>query len=335
MKLKALLSVLCLATVCRAEPRVLLISIDGCRPDTALRADMPNFRSLLANGSFTMWATTTPAAITLPSHTSMVTGVTIERHGISGNDDEAAASQTLKAPTLFDLAHEAGLTTGIAAGKSKFSLLSKSADHSWLPAKSKTLDKDVADNAVRIITRFKPRLMMVHFPQNDGIGHSIGWGTREQIANLANTDAQLGRVLAALDEAGVRGETTIILSADHGGAAKRHGGPDPRSQSIPWVIVGPGVLKNVDLAQYKDLNVRTYDTFATACHVLGLTPPEGIDGRVVTAAFEKSDLLVTGPTTLTAPPPTTQPVLPPATQVVEERIVPKLGEQPTTQPVPQ
>ncbi|GIW74943.1 MAG: hypothetical protein KatS3mg104_0006 [Phycisphaerae bacterium] len=57
-----------------AEPRVLIISIDGLRPDLALRAEMPNLRSLLRNGSYSFWAYTTPAAITLPSHTSMLTG---------------------------------------------------------------------------------------------------------------------------------------------------------------------------------------------------------------------------------------------------------------------
>src|SRR4051794_24707887 len=67
--------------------RVLVISIDGCRPDIALRSNMPNFRNLVSEGSFTFWARTTDVAITLPSHTSMITGVTPDRHTISWNDD--------------------------------------------------------------------------------------------------------------------------------------------------------------------------------------------------------------------------------------------------------
>jgi hypothetical protein len=267
----------------------------------------------------------------------MLTGVTIERHGIKGNDDKAAATEKLLVPSIFEIANKAGMSTGMAAGKSKFSVLSNRVDHLWLPKKSKNTDADVAHAAVEIITQHRPKLMVVHFAQNDVIGHGIGWGTREQVEALANTDRQLGRVLNALEQAGVANETTIILSADHGGAAKGHGGPDPRSQTIPWIITGPGVLKDVDMSQYKDLNIRTYDTFATACHVLGLTEPEGIDGRVVTAAFEATDLLLSAPTTLptTITPPATQPVLPQAAQAEPGDTLPKLGEQPTTAPVAQ
>src|SRR6476660_1162779 len=78
------------ATVSAAEPapttkpqrpipeseHVLLISIDGCRPDVLLRAKTPNVHKLVESGSYTFWARTIPPAITLPAHASMITGVT-------------------------------------------------------------------------------------------------------------------------------------------------------------------------------------------------------------------------------------------------------------------
>ena len=101
--------------------RVLIISIDGCRPDVALRADMPHLRSLMARGSFSFWANTTDVAITLPSHTSMLTGVTPEKHGIHYNDDKPTNKpEHPLVPTLFDLAKKKGFTTALCAGKSKF-----------------------------------------------------------------------------------------------------------------------------------------------------------------------------------------------------------------------
>src|SRR5688572_28312028 len=54
---------------------LIIISCDGMRPDVLLRAETPNFRKLMARGSFSLWARTIPIAITLPSHTSMLTGV--------------------------------------------------------------------------------------------------------------------------------------------------------------------------------------------------------------------------------------------------------------------
>jgi predicted AlkP superfamily pyrophosphatase or phosphodiesterase len=46
--------------------RVLLVSIDGLRPDALLRADAPVIRGLMKRGSYTFWAQTTDMAVTLP-----------------------------------------------------------------------------------------------------------------------------------------------------------------------------------------------------------------------------------------------------------------------------
>jgi len=297
-----LLLLLAFCTTSRAESRLMIVSIDGLRPDLALRADMPNLRSLLKDGSYSFWARTTPVAVTLPSHTSMLTGVVVERHGIKGNDDNAAANEKILVPTIFDLAHKAGISTGMAAGKSKFTVYDNgSIDHSW--AKSGTSDT-VAGQAVNILRQFKPRLMLVHFPEVDGSGHSKGWGTRDQIDAIERTDKALGMVLAELEQQGLRKDTTIILSADHGGSGKTHGKDDDRSAFIPWIINGPDVLKGIDLTQFRELKIATYDTFATACKVLDLPIPEGIDGKPIVQAFESIDLMNT-PTTKPA---ATQPV---------------------------
>jgi arylsulfatase A-like enzyme len=257
----------------------------------------------MRDGSFTFLATTTPAAVTLPSHTSMLTGVTIERHGISGNDDEAAANEKLLVPTIFDYAKAAGISTGMASGKSKFSLYDPPIDVSWHPESrmatkvkaGKTIsysagtvvpDDQTADHAVQIIAQHKPRLMFVHFGWNDSIGHGIGWGSAAQVEGLAKTDQDLGRVFDALRSAGVFDQTDIILSADHGGAGRVHGATVEGSKYIPWLIAGPGIRKGVDLTYYRDWPVRTYDTFATACKILGIKYPADIDGRPVDPAFE-------------------------------------------------
>lgn len=310
MKYRKLLTALLLLIACSrtfaAEPRVMIVSIDGLRPDIALTADMPNLRSLMKDGSYSFWAYTTPAAVTLPSHTSMLTGVTIERHGISGNDDNAAANQSIKVPTIFQLARARGISTACVAGKSKFSafLAGDFVDHAW--TKSGTSDK-VAGQAVSIIRQHQPRLLFVHFPEVDGVGHSKGWGSRDQIAAAERTDAALGMVIDELKKQNLYDQTTIILSADHGGSGKTHGKDDDRSKFIPWMITGPEVRKNTDLTLFRDLKINTYDTFATACHVLEIPIPEGIDGKVILHAFETTDLMG-GPTTS----PTTQPTPKPA-----------------------
>src|SRR5688572_15930647 len=78
------------AQTTRAAPaadRALILSVDGLRPDVMLRADTPNIRALMDQGSFSLWARTTEASVTLPSHATMVTGVSPDKHKITWNGD--------------------------------------------------------------------------------------------------------------------------------------------------------------------------------------------------------------------------------------------------------
>lgn len=276
----------------RQPGRMLVISVDGLRPDVMLRAKAPTLGGLMETGAFTVYAQTTDVAITLPSHTSMLTGLTPDRHGVGWNNDRLKpAGFVLRVPTLFSLARKAGLTTAMVAGKTKFSIFGTGpADAppplswSFVPGDQIT-DAEVAARAITILREHRPQVFFVHFPDTDSAGHTIGWGSPEQIAAVEGADARIGQLLVALDELGLRSSTTILVSADHGGAGKTHGGMDPRSRFIPWILNGPGVARNRDLTFFRDLTVHTEDTFATACRVLGLAVPAGIDGKPVKEAF--------------------------------------------------
>ena len=73
------------ATVPKAE-HVVIISIDGLRPDLLIQAEAPNIRGLLKAGSYTFWARTVAEGYTLPAHASMLTGVSPQKHGITWNE---------------------------------------------------------------------------------------------------------------------------------------------------------------------------------------------------------------------------------------------------------
>jgi len=272
-----------------AVEHILIISIDGLRPDRALLADMPNLRSLLKNGAYTFWAKTTAVSITLPSHTSMLTGVTPSKHGIEWNRDLPLKEPVYpKVPTIFEMATQAGYSAAMVAGKSKFSTLAKPGTVAFVtvPEEGNSNNEVVVASAVKLIETKHPDLLFVHFPDVDATGHAYGWGSSEQFAAIEKTDRQLGQLFAALDRAGIRSSTLIILSADHGGAGLTHGPDDARSRHIPWIACGPGVRKNFDLTQSATLEVRTEDTCATACYLLGLPQQPYFDGHPVMLAFE-------------------------------------------------
>ena len=220
--------------------RVLIISIDGLRPDLALRADTPTIHSLLKISSFTFWARTTAESVTLPSHTSMLTGVTPVRHTIQWNMDLPLEHPIYPAyPTLFELAHSAGYTTAMAAGKSKFNTLARPGSLDWLyiPKTSTSEDPEVTTHALEILRDHKPEVMFVHLPSVDNAGHASGWSSGAQIAAIERADSCVGKLLDALDELLLRQSTMLILTSDHGGAGLSHG-PQP-TWACPGVSTAP------------------------------------------------------------------------------------------------
>ena len=77
-------------------------------------------------------------------------------------------------------------------------------------------------------------------------------------------------------------QTILIITADHGGVGKGHGGATLAEVEIPWIIAGPGVAPAKELTSF----VNIYDTAATAAHVLGLSAPDCWIAKPVLEAFE-------------------------------------------------
>ena len=303
--MKSLIAILALLLgwplLCEAQNKpvgpshVLIVSIDGLRPDVALRANAPRIRGLMARGSFSFWANTTDVAITLPSHMSMLTGVTPEKHGIHYNDDKPDNKPVFPlVPTIFDLAKKQGHTTGLAAGKSKFRAFDRPGSLDWKFI-GEADDATVGAAAAGIIREHHPDVMFVHFPDCDRVGHHLGWGTPDQVDAVGKADEALGQVLDAVEAEHLMDSTMIILSADHGGNGRTHGGLDPRSRTIPWIVAGPGVKRNYDLTLNIKLVIYTYDTFASACEAMGIQTSADIDGKPILDIYQHRELLNAAP----------------------------------------
>jgi arylsulfatase A-like enzyme len=125
----------------------------------------------------------------------------------------------------------------------------------------------------------------------DVSGHADGWGSHEQAAAVVHIDGVVGSILAAVKEQKLADSTVVIVTADHGGAGRTHGPDDPRSAHIPWIVSGPGIRQNYDLTRDEMLNVDIEDTFATACFLLAIPLPAGLDGKPVTEILDRAELL--------------------------------------------
>jgi predicted AlkP superfamily pyrophosphatase or phosphodiesterase len=279
-----LLAALCLTSglSATANPRVghvFIISFDGGKPSVMQQSHMPTLMRMRREGAGTWTAWTVVPSITLVDHTSMLTGVEPDKHLIDWNEWKPEKG-LVQVPTVFALAKAKGFTTALFAGKEKFKHLNVpgTIDDFAVPEYAAKL---VAETAARCILQKKPNLCFIHFADSDGAGHQYGWGSAEQKRAFADEDAALKTVCDAIAQAGIAGDTVMILSADHGGHDKTHGSTSLEDMHIPWIVWGKGVKKGFEIGK----RVGTCDTTATALWLLGVPLPESLDGRPVTSAF--------------------------------------------------
>ena len=108
--------------------RVVVISIDGLRPDAIEAAPAPHLLSMIRRGAYCEKAETIRPSITLPSHTSMLSGLDYKRHGVSWNNFRAGH---FGHPTVFSVTAQAGKSTAMFYAKDKFAYLAHPAAVSW------------------------------------------------------------------------------------------------------------------------------------------------------------------------------------------------------------
>jgi len=257
--------------------RVLIISIDGFRPEAIFQAPMPNLMALMQTSAYTLSAQTIYPSFTLPSHVTMLTGLCPSQHGVVWNDYFPDRGYAVGID-IFDLADAAGMRTFMVVGKLKLRQITEP-ESTDIFEFINDRDTVIAARVAKLIPQGFD-LMFVHFPTPDLIGHEYGWLSPEQLSVLYRSDEALGTILSALDEAGLREDTLIIITADHGGHNTTHGTNRPDDMTIPWIIFGPGVVP-IQLTTA----VNTTDTAATAAWALNLPIPLEWDGRPVLEAF--------------------------------------------------
>ncbi|MDP1570000.1 MAG: ectonucleotide pyrophosphatase/phosphodiesterase [Vicinamibacterales bacterium] len=264
---------------------VVLVSIDGLRPDAIDRYGAATLQRLAREGSWTYAATTIMPSKTLPSHTSMLTGEFPAEHGMQWNTNRTGARGLVEVPTVFGVARARGYQTAAFFSKAKFQHLQQpgTLDYSQAPggryggwSARKTME-DVEE----YLTDARPHLLFVHLREPDYAGHLYGWMTPAYASAVRVADQAVAKIIALADRAYGRGGYTLIVTADHGGHGYNHGSDDPRDVTIPWIAWGAGVQPGPLGGR-----VETVDTAATVLWLLGLREPSDWAGTPVTTAFD-------------------------------------------------
>lgn len=279
-----------LTPVSRATPKgavtdhVIVVSVDGLRPDAIALYGAGTMQRLMRTGSYTLDARTIDLSKTLPSHTSMLTGELAEDHGIVWNTDETSTHGTIQIPTVFDIARQRGFHTAAFFSKAKFNHLTTEGalDYSQAPDGGRPWSGDrTMDDVERYLITERPNLLFVHISDPDFAGHLFGWMSWWYARAVRKADTAIARLTLAAAHAFGAGHYTLILTADHGGHDRTHGTTALTDVTIPWIAYGQGVKEGTTLPS----GIRTIDTAATVLWLLGLQPTTDWSGVPVRAAF--------------------------------------------------
>ena len=259
----------------RQARHVIHISVDGLRSDAVTRATsklVPNLYRFRTEGTYTDNARTDyDYSNTLPNHTSQLTGRRVtgaQGHNWTKNSDPSAG-ETLHSnkgeyvASVFDVAHDHGLSTALYTSKSKFVVFDQSynevngaADVVGEDNGRDKIDRFIFDSDTEsLVDRFVKAMSdnpvdyaFIHLRDPDTAGHSRSWSLRRgstYMDAVEKVDRLISRIFEMVESTpDLAGNTVIILTADHGGGGNwhNHGSADhAENYTIPFYVWGAGV----------------------------------------------------------------------------------------------
>jgi predicted AlkP superfamily pyrophosphatase or phosphodiesterase len=277
--------------------KVLLIGIDGCRPDAILAAQEAfTLKALIQDGAFSPQTDvlgerpTGAATLTGPGWSSVLTGVWADKHGVK--DNLFRDSHFQEYPSFFlrlkqarPKAVTAALVSWKPFGEYVFSgpegcrLVVDGDKHGYGEG-----DRQVTQAAEQLLAEQNPDALFVYFGEVDSTGHGYGFHPKapKYTRSIEIVDSQIERILKALRQrpSYAAEDWLILVCTDHGGKGKEHGlgEKEPEIRTGFLILHGPSVLKGKIAG--KTFNV---DVAVTALTHLGV-PIQAqwkLDGRVV------------------------------------------------------
>lgn len=213
----------------QAPALVLLISIDGFRPDYLGQGATPVLDRLAAEGATGPMQPSFPS-VTFPNHYTLVTGMHPDRHGVVANRFNDAVLGTFamsktesgwwdQAEPIWTTAEKAGVRTGAMFWPGSETEIDGVRPSRWVPfdqSLSGDARVDIALSWQDLPTDQRPRLGTLYFDIVDSAGHRYGPRADETRAAVASVDASVGRLVEGLKARGLWDRTVLLITSDHG-----------------------------------------------------------------------------------------------------------------------
>lgn len=271
---------------------VILIGLDGWGAYSLPEADMPTVKQLMEHGAYTLEKRSVLPSSSAVNWASMFMGAGPELHGYTEWGSivpELPSRVTYPSgtfPTIFRLLRDARPDAEIGClyewdgiqyliDTLAMSYHAQSPDYTRNP-------EALCDMAVKYISENKPVLAAICFDNPDHAGHAYGHDTPEYYSKLTELDGYIARIIQAIEDAGIMDDTIIIITSDHGGIGKGHGGKTMEEMQTPFIICGKGVRQGLEFHE----SMMQYDVASTIARIFALEQPQVWIGRPMTLVFE-------------------------------------------------
>lgn len=259
------LTLACISTACshqpvqtkaKNQPALLLISIDGLRPQDINAQDMPNLWQLAEAGVRAEGMRPAYPSLTFPNHYTLVTGVVPDHHGIVHNsmhdaelgDFRPDLPQAVRderwwgAEPIWVSAEKAGLRTATLYWPGSEAAIHGIRPQAWLPFDSSRSAQWRVEKVAEWLTakaNKRPAFATLYFDKVDHASHSHGPSSSQARSERRSSDAAIGHLLSRLRQNRQLDEINIVVVSDHGFAEVPPGQALAVAEMVPpdWVEV--------------------------------------------------------------------------------------------------
>ncbi|KAL1914844.1 uncharacterized protein VTP21DRAFT_7936 [Calcarisporiella thermophila] len=256
--------------------RVVVFGIDGGGAFMQW-GNTPNLKKFIKESAYSYKAKAMIPTISAQNWGSMIHGVSPAKHGLTNPVAETKPyPEDSPYPSLFKLVQKERPDIKMA------SIANWKAVNIGIIERSVKMTKETGDDftlctpkAVDYIKNTDFQILFIHHGNMDELGHAHGWNSTAYVNGWPKTDAAFGQILNALETSGKSKDTLVLVTCDHGGLGKGHGGIMPSEINVLFAARGPGIKPHEIKGQ-----LRNMDTAAVMAHVVGFKLPSNWDAKL-------------------------------------------------------
>ncbi len=212
----------------------------------------------------------------------MLTGAAPERHGIASN---LVLKLGLKVESIFDVLRRRGKVGRLVGIAHLIDTFGDDVASVTSVAHNDKIDQNLIAAARRELERHDPDLLVLQLLAVDQNGHTRGTYYPEYVERIEITDGLIEEFMGWCEERGHLRNAAVILMADHGQGRGigAHGHLSEGERFVPFAMWGSGIARGRVVSEPRSI----LDLAPTIGYLLGVEPPKGSTGRVLTDALDR------------------------------------------------